>query len=1142
MVLLSGTSLAQRIAVRDYTMTDGLPSAQVESIAQDGAGTMWFLTRLGIASYDGANWNVESYPRVSPQRLSYMSADARGQLWVYSGDQCWSRTEAGWEELPSPPVDSTRIVQIVSIGDGAAARRVAGGARDQMHVFDGASWTTTEVGTGDEITWIRALTAMGTRCLIGTSRGVIEFDAVTGTLDRWELDLPDTDLSGLCYDARRDTLWVAGKSWIARVDCSAGAREVNLVHDHPELLRTGLSVRYFCGVDLSGGLYLGDDFSLHYFHHETGLERVGLASGMTTEGVNGVFCDREGNIWTSAARGVNKIVSRRFKTYDKDHGLFEDEVSAAVERADGSIVLGHNGGLTLLGSNPEVISFSDEIVRPRVMDLAEDDDGVLWAATGYLGLGRLGPDGLEIVLDREASGGLLGTLASIAPVGSGMWLGSDRGLFWFEEGVLTPVPLTPEDGEPTSVRRVVRDGADSVLVATIKKGLFSIDEDHTVRRWTHSDFAVYSTFTVLRHSDGTIWGGAKGGLVSTREGGRLELADHPRIRRPVYALTEDQDGCLWIGTDAGLLRWDGSTLLDYGTGDGVIGSESNRGAAFVDRAGRTWFGTNSGISVYDERFDEPRVHGPSVRLLDMEVGGSLYPLNSDARLPHDSRALTFRFAGISFMNEDRLRFQTRLVGFDDEWSIPSIIPNREIRYTNLSPGEYRFQIRAIDIEGVVSPATTSASVVVQKPIWKIPWFIAAEVLLGLAIVAGFLRYWSQRRYALRLENEVSVRTAEIREMERERENHERIESIGLLAGGIAHDFNNILTAIVGNVVLLKDRALPEGSAVVISDVENGCWKARELSNQLLTFARGGAPIREATSLAELIRESSRFVLRGSSVKCEFDLPEDLATVEVDSGQVNQVITNLLINARQAMPGGGIVRVSARNLQPSHAAACALQIEVTDGGGGISQDVIGRVFDPYFSTKGEGHGLGLTTARSIIERHGGELSVSSPPGQGATFCMTLPASDVVSPLPKEEPTGRSLLHRRIMVMDDDPSVRVIIRRILEQQRCTVLEAPDGAEAVRLYRESLINGPAIDAVVMDLTVPGGMGGIEASAKVRELDSDARIIVASGYSDDPALSELHVHGFAARLKKPFKPETLVRTLYETLGGAREDVEVVP
>ena len=189
-VLFSAASPAQRIAIRGYTLADGLPSAQVESIAQDGDGTMWFLTRLGIASYDGASWRVKGYPNVSPQRLSYMSADTRGGLWVYSGERCWRRAGAGWWELPPPPVGSSRIVQAVCVGDGEALRLVAGDGRGLMHVFDGMSWSTVEVASGGGSSLIRGLTVMGTRCLIGTSRGVVAFDPVTGTVEPWALELP----------------------------------------------------------------------------------------------------------------------------------------------------------------------------------------------------------------------------------------------------------------------------------------------------------------------------------------------------------------------------------------------------------------------------------------------------------------------------------------------------------------------------------------------------------------------------------------------------------------------------------------------------------------------------------------------------------------------------------------------------------------------------------------------------------------------------------------------------------------------------------------------------------------------------------------------------------------------------------------
>ncbi|MEM7584181.1 MAG: ATP-binding protein [Acidobacteriota bacterium] len=337
------------------------------------------------------------------------------------------------------------------------------------------------------------------------------------------------------------------------------------------------------------------------------------------------------------------------------------------------------------------------------------------------------------------------------------------------------------------------------------------------------------------------------------------------------------------------------------------------------------------------------------------------------------------------------------------------------------------------------------------------------------------------------------------QLERELAKGQKLEALGLLAGGIAHDFNNLLTVLLGNLSLLgASGPTPSQRARHLEDAENAVMRARDLTQQLLTFSRGGAPVRKAASISEVIRDSASFVMSGSKVRCDIDLPHDLWVVEIDTGQISQVVNNLLINAIQAMPDGGTVRIVGRNTEappPSLAAGRYIAIDVIDHGIGIPEKHQSRVFDPYFSTKHEGRGLGLASAYSIAKKHDGLLTVQSSPGEGTVFSLFLPASQAAIAPQYPGHISSAPGGGRILIMDDDPAVRHVTGLIVEQLGYEVAYAADGREAIEDYRQELAAQRPYAAILMDLTIPGGMGGQEALAELRELDPNVPAIVMSG-----------------------------------------------
>jgi len=368
-------------------------------------------------------------------------------------------------------------------------------------------------------------------------------------------------------------------------------------------------------------------------------------------------------------------------------------------------------------------------------------------------------------------------------------------------------------------------------------------------------------------------------------------------------------------------------------------------------------------------------------------------------------------------------------------------------------------------------------------------------------------------------------------------NVQKLESLGVLAGGIAHDFNNILTGILGNVSLAQmflDETHQSFKPLVFA--EKAALRAAELATQLLTFAKGGAPVKRLLSLSASIQESVSLALRGGNVDCVLRLAKDLHAVEADEGQLSQAFHNLIINAAQAMPGGGTITVGAENVNlaaDNHLAlpgGAYVRITFTDQGCGIEDDVQRKIFDPYYTTKSGGSGLGLASVHSIVRKHGGHIGVRSAIGSGTVFTLHLPSiGQAVSDAASAEPClpGDRVAKGNVLVMDDEALIRNLATQILRQMGYGVTSCSNGEDAVALYRAAMKSAAPFLAAIMDLTVPGGMGGKEAAQRILALDPGARLIVSSGYSGDPVMGDFAGHGFCAALAKPYRASDLARVL---------------
>jgi len=375
-----------------------------------------------------------------------------------------------------------------------------------------------------------------------------------------------------------------------------------------------------------------------------------------------------------------------------------------------------------------------------------------------------------------------------------------------------------------------------------------------------------------------------------------------------------------------------------------------------------------------------------------------------------------------------------------------------------------------------------------------------------------------------------------------------LKSLGVLAGGIAHDFNNLLSVIMGNISLVADDIKPEtGTSEKLKEAQKASLRAKELTARLITFSKGGKPVKNVVTIEDLVNDSVRFTLRDSNIGCKFYITDGLWPVKIDEEQIKQVIYNITANAREAMSGEGIINVYCENVTIREKGTLPLKdrkyvkTSIEDQGNGIAENNIHKIFDPYFSTKqagaDKGQGLGLSICHSIIEKHDGLIKVESKLGKGTTFFVYLPASEkkivaskpAQKPIPKKPVTGTG----RVLVMDDEEMIRTLASQMLRRLGYEVMLTADGTEAIELYKKAMDTGTPFDAVILDLTNKVGMGGVEAIKKLIQIDPEIKAIVASGYSNDPVLTNFREHGFRGALNKPHTMDELGNALHELISA---------
>jgi PAS domain S-box-containing protein len=526
-----------------------------------------------------------------------------------------------------------------------------------------------------------------------------------------------------------------------------------------------------------------------------------------------------------------------------------------------------------------------------------------------------------------------------------------------------------------------------------------------------------------------------------------------------------------------------------------------------------------------------RFHRKDGSLVDVEVSAK-YLLIEDGRMVAFIRDITERKliedALTSSEKRYHILFEMELDAvFMLDWETGRVMEANAsaLRMYGYSAEEF-MQLKNVDLSA--EPAVTEKSARNKDAVIPLRWHRKKDgTIFPVEITGSYFEYMGHKVHVAVIRD-----ITELHRARQEKLKTEKLESLGVLAGGIAHDFNNILSVILGNISLSRIQMHdPDKVAQRLEDAENATVRAKDLTQQLLTFSRGGDPVKKVVNLSSLLREAAGFAIHDSVVTCEFYLADDLWPVEADDGQLSQVIHNLMINAIQAMPNGGTITIAARNIETRAEKNRFVKISVTDTGTGIPDDLLQKIFDPYFTTKQQGSGLGLASCFSIIRKHAGKIRVESTMGKGTTFHISLPAAEQVE---AAEPAASPEVKRGkgcVLVMDDEEMVREITKSMLEECGYLVECVENGSEAVELYERRSREGTPFAAVVMDLTIPGGMGGKEAIASLLQIDPEVKAIVSSGYATDPVMANYREYGFRGVLCKPYRLQEMGRVLEELL-----------
>jgi PAS domain S-box-containing protein len=798
-----GALIAQEYSSTTYTVDDGLASPTINDIAQDITGTMWFATPKGISCYDGTTWKNYSGADGLPFEYYYkIRADKQGNIWAFTrelndGISFFNSESKQWQHIKGPEdkigKPAILISSIAFMGSQQAARFGIGTLNNGFYIYTYIS-TNANKNEHEKHRWVHTgsipifcVDSFNHFFYLATDQGL--FTVNPAHPDNWRqetIETPFPSIHSVAIEKEpyspgekeispRIRIWLMGKEWLGYYYYSRDHFHSFYRGELPGFKGDYYSNHLVTQPDGFGGLWIGNHFS--FLQVTPGPPGSGSAARVLAPlGVSGgysIFYDRESNLWVGTFRGVIKIVGFVFENYTNRSGLFHDEVTGVQEFGNGNMVLGHNGGFTFLMDNTiETVKFPGidrrALLDARVLDMCRDSRGNVWAAVSYIGIARIIP-ARQIKIEWYKNINPhhpFNYHPSVLVDGNGsLWAAVNDRLFkWQDNRFISPKPQIKINCD---IRRLFKGRGDSIYIISGTCGLYLLQKGVLLHIIHEEQDIGNSIYAVYAGKEGRVLVGTGKGLFTLRDNALIKFRRRQfHVDAPVYFITEDRDGHLWFGLNNGVIRWDGDQERHYTRQDGLVGSETNRAAGFVDSNNKVWIGTESGVSCYHRERERAKNISPLLELLHLDASGTKYPLNRDITLKYHQNDLTFYFRGISFFDEKAFRYRLKLEGFENQWVNDFQTPYNLIRYTNLPPGNYRFYIQGVNSLGIESPTLSSGMITIKKPFQQTAWFYFLLLFFLLLIIFLITNFISKKRYASRLEEEVDRRTQELERSEK----------------------------------------------------------------------------------------------------------------------------------------------------------------------------------------------------------------------------------------------------------------------------------------------------------------------------------------------------------------------------------------
>ncbi len=769
-------------ATHHYTEIDGLPTSFVYDIKQDPWGRIWLATRNGITCYDGVAWkNYTEADGLPHSSFIKICIGRQGQVWALPEPAQSKELPVGFldgnrwqaiENLTGEFPNSNIITAFQLLEQDERTVLLVGTTNAGVYIWEKGKWQRSTVKEGLLSDCVNGIAVVKEKCYVATANGLslIRSDLTIDNGLNDAMILPAKEIKGIAVEDRAEypRIWFVGNGFAGYF--TENDYKITNFNTGIKFNRTDEAIKIL--PDCRSGAYIANIFELFYFNYRTRkTELLSVTNGLLGVGTNTMFIDFEKNIWISCDRGVTKIASRRFSSLNLVHGLLEDEVTAVFEYEPGKFVLGHNNGITYYDGSRflklPLIRFSGtQPMLCRVLDIKADTKKNIWVASSFMGLARINRQMKIEWFGREH--GLGEKITSIwIDARDNVWIGTTEGIFYLSQDrqVLKKISEFPA----VNTRKIFGQKGKLHYIAAHNTGIYIYEENRWKNYRSAGDPLANGVYAVHNDSRRRLLVGTAAGLYILEEETLIKFKSGDfELNRPVYFIVEDYQRRLWFGTGNGVVRWDGSKDITYSIPEGLIGPETNRAAGIVDSRGRIWIGTNRGVSIYEEAFDNYNSWNPppKLRLLYIEADDREIPANRPIKLNYNTRSLIFHFSGISFYDEKALHFKHKLEGFNKDWSKEQYHYYRSVEYSNLKPGTYRFYLKAKNALGVWSDIVKSPAVIVLEPFYNNWWFILSIILLSGFIFYTLFYFISMKRNAALLEKLVLERTGQLQATEK----------------------------------------------------------------------------------------------------------------------------------------------------------------------------------------------------------------------------------------------------------------------------------------------------------------------------------------------------------------------------------------